>query len=194
MKAKNLLSTGLIGAAMLLACQHANKETKEIQGEVIDSTLEAHSITDTTALNRGADMSMFINSAAMGGMMEIELGKIAIEKSGNPKIKDFARKMVKDHTKIAQKLKTLAEGKKMALPATLPQADLGHINEMKNMPADEFDRHYMGMMVKDHVKTLDLFKSATTSGDTPLQNFAINSLRVIEAHYKMATSINDKLK
>lgn len=194
MKAKNLLTIGLLSFSMLQACQNANKNTREMQSEVIDSTMEAHSITDTMALNRGADMSVFINEAAIGGMKEIELGKLAMEKSTNPKVKDFAKKMVKDHTKIAQKLKTLAEGKKMPLPTTIPQADLNHLAELKNMPANEFDKHYMGMMVKDHVKTLDLYKSATTSGDTPLQNFAISTLRTIEAHYKMATSLNEKLK
>ncbi len=194
MKAKNLLTIGLIGFSVLQACQNADNKTREMQSEVIDSTMEAHSITDTTALNRGADMSMFVNEAAIGGMKEMELGKIAMEKSANPKIKDFAKKMVKDHTKIAQKLKTLAEGKKMVLPTALSQADLDHFAEMKNMSANEFDKHYMGMMVKDDVKTLDLFKSAATSGDTPLQNFAISTLRTIEAHYKMATSLNDKLK
>lgn len=194
MKAISLPATIALSFFMLQACQNANKNTREIQSEVIDSTMEAHTITDTTALNRGAGIADFLNEAALGGMEEIELGKIAIEKSANPGIKDFARQMVKDHTKIAERLKVLADGKKMTLPAALPKADLDHIAEMKNMQANEFDKHYMGMMVKDHVKTLDLFKSATTSGDTPLQNFAISTLRTLESHYKMATSLNDKLK
>jgi putative membrane protein len=194
MKAKNVLAVIVLGFTVLQACQNAGKNTKEIQSAAIDSAMEEHVITDTMALNRGANISVFVNEAALGGMMEIELGKIAQEKSDNKKIKDFAKKMVKDHTKIAGRLKALAEGKKIPVPNMLPDADLAHIAEMKNMSASDFDKHYMGMMVKDHIKTLDLFKSATTSGDSPLQNFAIGTLRTLEAHYKMAIAINDHLK
>lgn len=194
MKTKTLLAGIVLGFSVLQACQNTDKKTKEMQSATIDSAMEDHVITDTTALNRGADMSVFMNEAALGGMKEIELGKIAQEKSTNRMVKRFAQTVVKDHMKIAERLKKLADGKHMALPASLPATDLAHIEEMKKMSAAEFDKHYIGMMVKDHIKSLDLFKSATTSGDTPLQNFAINALRTLEAHYKTATDLDEKLR
>lgn len=193
MKAKNVLAVIVLGFTVLQACQNSGNNKKEIQSAAIDSAIDENLITDTTALNRGANMSVFINEAALGGMMEIELGKIAQEKSQNQKVKDFAKKMIKDHTKIAARLKLLAESKKIPIPTILPDADLAHIAEMKNMSGIAFEEHYMGMMIKDHIKTLDLFKSATTSGDMPLQNFAIGTLRTLEGHYKMAIAINNRL-
>lgn len=194
MKTKTLLASIVLGFSVFQACQNSDKKTREMQSATIDSAMEDHVITDTTALNRGADMSVFMNEAAIGGMKEIELGKIAQEKSANRLIKNFARTVVKDHTKIAERLRKLADGKRLTLPAALPQADEAHIAEMKKMSAADFDKHYIEMMVKEHIKALDLFKSATTSGDTPLQNFAINALRTLEAHYKTATDLNEKLK
>lgn len=194
MKAKTLLAVIVPGILILQACQHTEKKTKEMQSATIDPAIQDHVITDTTALNRGADISVFMNEAALGGMKEIELGKIAEKKSTNRLVRNFAQTMVRDHSKIAARLKKLADGKRISLPTALPQADLAHIEEMKNMPAGEFEKHYIGMMVTDHIKSLDLFKSATTSGDTPLQNFAINTLRTLEAHYKTATDLNDKLR
>lgn len=194
MKRKNLLAVAALTFLMMQACQNANKSTKEMQSAVIDSAIKDEVIPDTAGFNRGGAMTVFMNEAGLAGMMEIELGKLAEQKATNPKVKKFAKMMVKDHTKIAAKLKVLADGKKMALPTALPKADQDHIAELQKMPVNEFEKHYMEMMVKDHVKALDLFKSATTSGDTPLQNFAIGTLLKLEDHYKAAADLNNRLQ
>src|ERR1044071_5797804 len=48
----------------------------------------------------------FVTEAAAGGMMEVELGKLATEKGVNQAVKDFGAHMVTDHTKINDELKT----------------------------------------------------------------------------------------
>jgi len=194
MKRKSLLAVALLTFLMMQACQNANKKTTEMQSAAIDSAMKEDVVTDTSGINRGANLTIFMNEAALAGIMEIELGKLAEQKATSPKIQDFAKMMVKDHTKIAARLKKLAEDKKTTLPTALPKADQDHIAELQKMPVNEFEKHYMGMMVKDHIKALDLFKSATTSGDTPIQNFAIGTLRTLEWHYKQAIAINDHLK
>jgi putative membrane protein len=194
MKTKSLLAATLLTFLMMQACQNANHKTTEIQSTASDSAMKEDVITDTSGINRGANLNVFMNEAALAGMMEIELGKLAGQKATNPKIKDYAKMIVKDHTKIAEKLKKLANDKKITLPTVLPQADLDHIADLQQMPVNEFEKHYMDMMVKDHIKALDLFKSATTSGDTPLQDFAIGTLRKLEWHYKQAIAIESKIK
>lgn len=193
MKTKSLLAV-VLGFSILQACQNTEKKTQEIQSAVIDSALDKNVITDTTGINRGANLSVFMNEAALAGIAEIELGKIAQEKTANKKVKDFAKMMIKDHTKIAEKLNKLAIDKRMTLPTTLPREKTAHFAEMQKMQANDFDKHYIDMMVKDHIRTLDLFKAASTSGDTPLQNFAINSLRMLERHYKAAVNLDDHLQ
>lgn len=194
MKRKSLLAGALLTFLMMQACQNANNKTTATQSAAVDSEMNKDAITDTSGINRGAGLTIFMNEAALAGMMEIALGNLAAQKATNPKIQDYAKMMVKDHTKIAERLKKLAEDKRMSLPATLPKADQDHIAELQKMPVAEFEKHYMGMMVKDHIKALDLFKSATTSGDTPLQNFAIGTLRSLEGHFKQAIAINNHLK
>ena len=41
----------------------------------------------------------FVVNAAIGGMTEVELGKLAASKGTSPMVKDFGSKMVDDHTK-----------------------------------------------------------------------------------------------
>lgn len=194
MKRKSLLTAALLTFLMIQACQNSDRKTAEVQSAAIDSAIKEDVITDTTGINRGAGVFVFMNEAALVGMKEIALGKLAEQKATNPDIQKFGKMLVKDHTKIAERLKKLADDKKITLPTTLPQADQDHIAELQKIPVKDFERHYLEMMIKDHMKVLDLFKSATTSGDTPVQNFAIGALRKLEAHYKKANSILIHLK
>jgi putative membrane protein len=192
MKTKHLTIVTLIGLAALQACQGNHKTTAE--STHADSVALKDAVTDTSGINRGADYPVFIKSAAEAGLMEIGLSQVALEKSSNPKVKEFAQQVITEHGKITSGLKQLADEKKIALPTTLPAAGAAHIEEMKKMSGADFDKHYMGMMVKDHIKMLDLFKSASTLGDTPTRSFAGKTLTKLEGHYKMATDLNDALK
>jgi predicted outer membrane protein len=61
--------------------------------------------TATATLNR--EDQRFIKEAGAGGLAEVELSKIA-QKSGNPEVKNFADRMVQDHSKANQELVTIA--------------------------------------------------------------------------------------
>ena len=70
----------------------------------------------------GGDLA-FINDAGPGGIAEVELGRLAVEKAASAEVKQFAQQMIEDHTKAGEKLKKLASQKKVTLsPEILPQA------------------------------------------------------------------------
>lgn len=129
-----------------------------------------------------------MKTAALGGMMEVDLGKLAAENAADAKVKAFAAKMVADHTKANNELKTIAQESGITLPDKYPADVSAHIDEMKKLKGADFDAHYMDMMVNDHVKTLDLFRTAGLRKDA-LKDFATRTLPVLENHYKMAVEI-----
>lgn len=139
------------------------------------------------------DVANFMDTAAVGGMMEVDLGKLALEKSKNAQVKKFADQMVTDHTKANTELKAIAVKLGHLLPTAYPSVVKAHMDEMKKLNGKEFDAHYMDMMVHDHVKTLDLFRSASTLR-TEIKDFAARTLPVLENHHKMAKEINASLK
>ena len=49
----------------------------------------------------------FINMAAISDMYEVTAGKIALQRSSSPAVKEFAQKMVDAHTMTTEKLKGL---------------------------------------------------------------------------------------
>ena len=58
----------------------------------------------------------FIKKAANGGMTEVELGKIAADKGQKQDVKDFGQRMVKDHGKANDDLKSVASKMNAEIP------------------------------------------------------------------------------
>ena len=193
MKTLNLLAFLIAGSCALQACHNSDKTTNT-STMAQDSTLDTVSKT-TQAL--GGDLSQeendFILKAAIGGMMEVSAGNMALQQSKNPKIKAFAQMMVTDHTKAGKELEVVAKNKGLGLPATFPKEEQKHMDAMKTLAGDAFDKHYIEMMVTDHDKTVDLFSLATKFKDFDIRNFAIKTLPVIQAHYKMANEIRSAM-
>jgi putative membrane protein len=135
-----------------------------------------------------SDDATFMKEAALGGMMEVELGKLA-QRSTNPQVKAFADLMVADHTKANLELKVLAGKAQILLPTEYYEDQVGHINMMKKLKGAEFDKHYVDMMIKDHQKTVTLFQSATETMSQDVKKFANKTLPVLNEHYRKARAI-----
>src|ERR1700761_1381092 len=94
----------------------------------------------------------FVRDALQGGMAEVELGKIALQKSNNPDVKQFAQKMVDDHTKIGDVMKQIAQKMDVKVPDSPSGKDKSNIAKMQALSGDDFDKAYIKDMVKDHEK------------------------------------------
>ena len=82
--------------------------------------------------------------------------------------------MVKDHTKAADELKSLAAQKNITLPSAVSDETRKHIDDLSKKTGKDFDKDYMDMMVSDHKNVIDNFEDmAKNSKDSGFKNFAI---------------------
>lgn len=58
----------------------------------------------------------FIKDAAMGGMMEVQMGKLGLKNGQSQAVKTYAQRLIDDHTKANAELKQLAAQKGVTLP------------------------------------------------------------------------------
>lgn len=197
---KKMLLFGIALALILSfqACQTADKKSSTTKDSVSGDTpmVTGNHVVGAESTQTGVDEDgvIFLKKATVGGIMEIEAAKIAQTNAKSSLVKDFASKMLVDHTQANKELKILAVNKKVVTPDGLPEAERSHLDDMKRMNGGSFDKHYMEMMVTDHDKTVNLFKQGIANRDMDVKSFAKNTLIVIEGHDKMAKQILAGLK
>ena len=179
--------------AMLPACNDEKKEnvettTKDSSAAVkTDTSVNTPPATSDQMVDQ--DTKDFVMKAASGGMMEVELGKIAQEKAHNKRVKDYADMLVADHTKANDDLKSIASSK-VTMPAAMMPDEQKHVDMMKNKSGADFDKSYINMMIEDHKKDIAEFKKASQNlKDAGVKGFATNALPVLQKHLDSANAI-----
>ena len=134
--------------------------------------------------------SAFFTKAAEGGMAEVELGKLAQEKSSNPSVKDYGAMMVRDHSAANDKLKSLAETKGIKLPTSPSVMQMGTKARLELLSGDTFDKSYIKGMVKDHQDDIKEFQKEAANGqDSDGRAFATATLPTLQRHLKKIQAI-----
>jgi putative membrane protein len=134
--------------------------------------------------------SSFYKNAAEGGMAEVELGKLAQDKSTDPSVKDFGAMMVSDHTAADERLQAIAASKNIKLPTSPSVGQLATKTKLEVLSGDTFDKSYITGMIKDHQDDIAMFKKEAASGQDPdAKAYAIATLPTLEKHLKRIESI-----
>ena len=132
----------------------------------------------------------FAMEAAMGGMMEVELGRVAAQRGTSEAVKQFGQRMVDDHSAANQELMTLASSKGMTLPTALDEKHQEQVTKLSAMSGAEFDRAYSRMMLSDHEKDVKAFeRQGSKGGDPDLRAFATKTLPTLQQHLEMARAL-----
>lgn len=138
--------------------------------------------------------SRFVMFAAMGGMAEVELGRLAAQKGASEDVRQFGQRMVDDHTRANEELMRVASSKGMTPPTALDAKHQAAMRKLSALSGERFDREYAKMMVGDHKKTVGEFqKEAGRGADPDIKAFAAAQLPALQEHLRMAQRLNDKL-
>jgi len=139
----------------------------------------------------------FVQKAAVGDMFEIQSSKIALARSGDKAVKDFAQMMIRDHTKTTAALKAAikSSGQTLALPAALPDDKQAALADLKSVDARAFDKKFMDDQVDGHQQALDLMTGYAGAGDVAdLKTFAAATAPMVQHHLDAAKAIIAGLK
>ena len=102
-----------------------------------------------------SDTREFINTLAIAGMAEVQLGKLAAERAQNPDVKAFGQMMVKDHKEAIDELKQAASPAGVQLPTQLDEKHRQLADRLMKLQGEAFDREYMKAMVEGHEDVAD---------------------------------------
>ena len=181
-----IISLYLVLALMMSACTNCRNTNRNEQ-------TAKESNEQKEVMNE--DQSDFLVEAATGGMMEVEMSRVAVDRASNPRVKSFAKMMVSEHDVINKELKDLAEKKNVTLPAFLDSAQQKDINELKRKTGRDFDRKYMDRMKDDHEREIRKFEDASENHkNSDVQVFAAKTLPKLRAHLDSVKMVRNSLK
>jgi putative membrane protein len=187
----------LIAAALgglLQACSGGSTSSISDSSTVKTDSTSATGVKTGSASTVLADTA-FAGKAAIGGMAEVALGKLAGSKAADPKVKQFGNMMVMDHSKANAELTAIAQKKNISLPAGLDAEHQAKSDSLGQLSGRDFDKAYVSGMVADHKKTLALMQAEAQSGTDPeLKAFAAKTAPVVQHHLDEITRIQANLK
>jgi len=141
------------------------------------------------------DDKKFLKDAAVGGMTEVELGKLAAGKGSSDEVKQFGQKMVDDHSKANDELKQLAAKENVPVPESLDSKHQSRVDKLSKLSGPDFDKAYMKDQLKDHEQDVREFQNEAQNGSDPnVQQFASKTLPTLQEHLEMAKNVNKTTK
>ncbi|MCX2573128.1 DUF4142 domain-containing protein [Pedobacter sandarakinus] len=182
-------------AMAIQACNSGGKDAKETADSLNmskDTTMNA-AATGGIAVD-DAD-SKFATTAAVNGMAEVEMSKLALQKSTNAQVKEFATMMVTDHGNANAELTEIAKMKNITLPTTVDEDHQKKYDDLSKKTGADFDKDYVSAMMDGHKATLKLMEDeAKDAKDADLKAFASKTAPVVQGHLTMINKINDSMK
>lgn len=167
------------------------------------STAMAQSSSGSSGSMSGSSMSsshkgpvnskdtMFMKEAAAGNLAEIQMGRIALDKSSSSQIKETAQRIIDDHTKANDQLMTLAQRQQVTLPTEPMLKDRKEAKKLESMSGTAFDKAYARMLVMDHRKDIKKYgMESRKAKDTELRQYASTTLPVLKTHLQMAEQLS----
>jgi putative membrane protein len=149
------LNAGLVALVSLsLACAPDQQTADRPPGTGADTTRPA--TTAGTAGMMNADAQRFVREASMGNHAEIQLSQLAVQRAQNQDVREFAQRMIDDHTRAQNQLEQAVRQADLEMPRELGPQHQQIEQRLSGLTGNAFDREYIDVMVQEHQETIEL--------------------------------------
>ena len=193
MKKVFLLSKAILAAGVIImslgSCKNETKQEdpKEVAEDQNDIKFDDRETKE--------DDSEFLVDAAEIDLAEIEIGKLAQQKSTNPDVKSLGKMLVDAHEKSAAELKTLAGSKNFSLPTSITEDGKEAYDKLNKETGTDFDKKFVDAAVDAHENAIDKFKiAAENANDAEVKAWASKNVETLRMHLDHAKKLKEQIK
>lgn len=135
----------------------------------------------------------FVQKAASGGMAEVQTAQLAQQRAASAQVKQFAARMITDHTQANSDLQQIAEQENLTLPSEPMGKDATETRRLSGLNGTAFDQAYAQDALRDHEAAVALFRKEASSGSDPaLKAFAQKTLPILQQHLQLAQGLSNR--
>ncbi len=140
---------------------------------------------ETNAPTAPVNDTLFAAAAGAGGMTEVTLAELGVQKATDPALKKFSQHMLDEHTKMNGELKALAARKGVPLPTALDARARFCGESLNGLSGEEFDKCYAKAQLVLHMDSLAMFEAEAKRGlDADMKALAAKGTPHIKEHLK----------
>lgn len=158
---------------------------------ILAAALVAIALPAYSQSSQNQSTQRFVEKAAISDMFEIQSSQLAMEKSNNNDIKQFARMMVNDHTKVSEELKSIAQKVQgVQLPTQMDAEHQKKLDQLRSAAGPQFDQRYRSDQIQGHETAVSLFDQyAQTGENAELKSWAQKTLPQLRNHLQQAQAL-----
>ena len=189
MKRLTSLTLSILVAGLVTGCRGDNRANTNASNNPAGRDRSAVGTSGVSNAERD-----FIRDQTEDNQAEIEVSKLAAERATNSEVKEFARMMVRDHTKAVNDLGQVAAAATVERGNKEPDRD--HVNlkeDLAKLNGNDFDRKYIDAMVDEHEEMVGELKKHVDGDNPQLRKWAAQTLPVAEKHRDRAKELKDSL-
>lgn len=152
-------------------------------------------VTATNAPLSKRDQKLMMD-VATGGMMQLEISRVAVNKATNDEAKTLAQAEVDEQTGLSAKLSEIAAAKNVTLPSSPDSKTQAMVSKMQNMTAGaDFDRNYVKESgVKGHEKLDKVMNDVESKAtDSTLKSLAAAAHPLVRTHLQVSRAVLAKM-
>ena len=170
-------------------------KTAHLASACILGAITQFAVAQTPAALNKADEGRLV-AIAQANIAEVAAGKMALEKSSNADVKQFAQMMIDDHGKGLDETKKVAMAKNVTLPTDPDAAHQKMAADLQKLSGAAFDKAYVSKAgVADHTKVhAALKKDIADSKDADVKALATKLEPTVAHHEDMAKKLNASVK
>ncbi|GAB4030328.1 hypothetical protein GCM10028809_23060 [Spirosoma gilvum] len=171
------------------------KETKaEFDSQNQKGAAAVSAVAATPAKLSSADQNLMMD-VAKGGMMQLEMSKVAVQKASSSEVRQYAQAEVDEQTGLSAKLQEIASAKGVTLPSAPDSDTQAMVAKLQGMSGASLDKMYMDETgVKGHEKLDKVMATVeSTASDASLKGVGKAAHPLVKTHLKVAKQIDGKL-
>jgi putative membrane protein len=147
----------------------------------------------------GVDQQQLLSQMHHVDQMEIQFGRLAEANSQSKAVRNFGKRLVKDHEKLDKKITAFAKKNSVQLIEPTPtnqaqqaetQREMTALQQLRGLQGPEFDKEFLSTMVQGHSYTLGQLQNEEGNiQNRQLKNLVKQSLPLLEQHRREANRL-----
>ncbi len=141
------------------------------------------------------DLKKYVEEAAAADLFEVKASQLALQRSQDPAIRQFAQKMVSENTDAANKLKVELDKAKIGVspPTALEPERQALLDKLMNVGMEDFNKLYMTMQVAGQQESVTLHTAFGNTGQDNFRAYARAMITQAKDHLAQAQRIDAQL-